>query len=158
MATVGIVGAGAMGLAAAYHALKAGHRVTVYEADSVPGGMAAHADLDGLSIERFYHFVCKADAATFALMDELGIGDRMRWVYTSMGYFVDGRLYPWGDTISLLRFPKLSMLAKLRYGLQMFLATKRSGADDLERVAAKDWIERGAGKEAYDVLLRRLFP
>lgn len=157
MATIGIVGAGAMGLAAAYHALKAGHRVTVYEADSVPGGMAAHADLDGLSIERFYHFVCKADAATFALMDELGIGDRMRWVDTSMGYFVDGRLYPWGDPISLLRFPKLSMLAKLRYGLQMFLATKRSGADDLERVAAKDWIERGAGKEAYDVLWRRLF-
>jgi protoporphyrinogen oxidase len=157
VATVGIVGAGAMGLAAAYHALKAGHRVTVYEADSVPGGMAAHADLDGLSIERFYHFVCKADAATFALMDELGIGDRMRWVDTSMGYFVDGRLYPWGDPISLLRFPKLSMLAKLRYGLQMFLATKRSGADDLERVAAKDWIERGAGQEAYDVLWRRLF-
>ncbi|MEQ8395120.1 NAD(P)/FAD-dependent oxidoreductase [Thalassobaculum sp.] len=157
MATVGIVGAGAMGLAAAYHALKAGHRVTVYEADSVPGGMAAHADLDGLSIERFYHFVCKADAATFELMQELGIGDRMRWRDTSMGYFVDGRLYRWGDPLALLSFPKLSWIAKLRYGWQMFRATKRSDWADLENVTAKDWIEREAGSEAYDVLWRRLF-
>ncbi len=157
MATVGIVGAGAMGLAAAYHALKAGHRVTVYEADGVPGGMAAHADLDGLSIERFYHFVCKADAATFALMDELGIGDRMRWRDTSMGYFVDGRLYRWGDPLALLTFPKLSPVAKFRYGLQMFLSTKRSDWRPLENRTARDWIEAGAGREAYDVLWRRLF-
>ncbi|MEQ8816896.1 MAG: NAD(P)/FAD-dependent oxidoreductase [Thalassobaculum sp.] len=157
MATVGIVGAGAMGLAAAYHALKAGHRVTVYEADTVPGGMAAHTDLDGLSIERFYHFVCKADAATFALMRELGIGERMRWRDTSMGYFVDGKMYRWGDPLALLTFPKLSPMAKLRYGLQMFLSTKRSDWRPLENLAAKDWIERGAGREAYDVLWRRLF-
>lgn len=157
MATVGIVGAGAMGLAAAYHALKAGHRVTVYEADSVPGGMAAHADLDGLSIERFYHFVCKADASTFALMDELGIGDRMRWRDTSMGYFVDGRMYRWGDPVALLTFPKLSPIAKFRYGLQMFLSTKRSDWGPLENLTARDWIENGAGREAYDVLWRRLF-
>jgi len=157
LATVGIVGAGAMGLAAAYHALKAGHRVTVYEADSVPGGMAAHADLDGLSIERFYHFVCKADASTFALMDELGIGDRMRWRDTSMGYFVDGRMYRWGDPVALLTFPKLSPVAKFRYGLQMFLSTKRSDWRPLENLTAKDWIENGAGREAYDVLWRRLF-
>lgn len=138
MASVGIVGAGAMGLAAAYHALKAGHRVTVYEADGVAGGMAAHADLDGLSIERFYHFVCKADASTFALMRELGIGDRMRWRDTSMGYFVDGRMYRWGDPVALLTFPKLSPVAKFRYGLQMFLSTRRSDWSDLETVTARD--------------------
>jgi len=157
LATVGIVGAGAMGLAAAYHALKAGHRVTVYEADSVPGGMAAHADLDGLSIERFYHFVCKADAATFELMRELGIGDAMRWRDTSMGYFVGGRMHRWGDPLALLAFPGLSPLAKLRYGLQMFLSTKRTDWRPLENRTARDWIEGGAGREAYDVLWRRLF-
>ena len=57
---VAVVGAGAMGLCAAYYAAKAGHRVTVFEHDRVPGGMAAHFDFDGFSIERFYHFVCKA--------------------------------------------------------------------------------------------------
>ena len=86
MARVAIIGAGAMGLAAAYHAQKAGHQVTVLESDRIPGGMAAHFDFGGLSIERFYHFVCKADQPTFDLMSELGISDKMRWVGTSMGY------------------------------------------------------------------------
>src|SRR6476661_10288218 len=97
-----VIGSGAMGLAAAYHALKAGHEVQVLEAAPEPGGMAAHFDFDGLSIERFYHFVCKPDAPTFALLKELGIADKMRWRPTSMAYFQGGRLHKWGDPISLL--------------------------------------------------------
>ena len=79
MKRVAVVGAGAMGLAAAYHCAKAGHAVEVLEAGSEPGGMAAHFDFDGLSIERFYHFVCKADRPTFDLLREIGLGDAMRW-------------------------------------------------------------------------------
>ena len=115
-----------MGLAAAYHALKAGHRVTVFEADRVPGGMAAHFDFGGLSIERFYHFVCKADQPTFELMTELGIGDKMRWVGDIDGLLHRRPPYAWGDPLSLLRFPELSIVAKLRYGLMMFISTRRS--------------------------------
>ena len=59
-----------MGLAAAYHAAKAGHEVTLFESDPGPGGMAAHFDFDGLSIEKFYHFVCKTDAPTFEMLEE----------------------------------------------------------------------------------------
>lgn len=152
-----VIGSGAMGLAAALRALEDGHDVTVLEADRVPGGMAAHLDFDGLSIERFYHFICKADQSTFDLMTRLGIRDKLRWTPTSMGYFVDGRMYGWGDPISLLRFPKVDWITKFRYGLQMFLATKRTDWRPLENVSAKDWIERGAGRKAYDVLWRRLF-
>jgi protoporphyrinogen oxidase len=97
MSRVLIVGSGAMGLAAAYEALKSGHAVEVLEAAPEPGGMAAHFSLDGLSIERFYHFVCKSDTSTFQLMEELGITDRLRWRSTSMGYFTGGRLHKWGD-------------------------------------------------------------
>src|ERR1700733_15724282 len=108
MAHVVVLGAGAMGLAAAYQAVANGHQVTLLEAAPEPGGMAAHFDLAGLSIERFYHFVCKADEPTFTLMQELGIGDKMRWRSTSMGYFIGGKLPKWGDPVSLLRFPLLN--------------------------------------------------
>jgi protoporphyrinogen oxidase len=157
MARVAVVGAGAMGLAAAYHALKLGHQVTVFESDRVAGGMAAHFDFDGLSIERFYHFICKADQETFDLMAELGISDKLIWRDTSMGYFIDGRHYRWGDPLALLAFPKLGIVDKLRYGLHMFLSTKRSDWSKLEHTNARDWFVKWDGARAYEVLWRRLF-
>jgi protoporphyrinogen oxidase len=157
MARVVVIGAGAMGLAAGYYALKRGHQVTVLEAAPEAGGMAAHFDLGGLSIERFYHFVCKADRPTFELLGELGLGERMRWVATSMGYYIDGRLETWGDPLSLLRFPKLSLIEKLRYGVMMASAVRRRDASSLEQVSAKDWITRWCGARVYGRLWAPLF-
>ena len=157
MSRVVVIGAGAMGLAAAYHAAKAGHQVEVLEAGSEPGGMAAHFDLDGVSIERFYHFICKADAPTFALLDELGLGDKMRWRETSMGYFSGGKLHKWGDPFALLTYPEVSLIARLRYGLLAFVSTKKASWDELETTSARDWIVGWAGQEAYDKLWKPLF-
>jgi len=145
-----------MGLAAAYHAVKAGHDVEVFEAGPVPGGMAAHFDFGGLSIERYYHFVCKSDHPTFQLMDELGIGDKMRWVDTKMGYFIDGKPYAWGDPFALLRFPLMSFLQKFRYGWSAFKQTKQANFDHLEHENAKDWIIRDFGQDTYDLMWKRL--
>ena len=157
MARVAIIGAGAMGLAAAYHATKAGHQVEVFEREGVPGGMAAHFDFGGFSLERYYHFVCKTDEPTFELMRELGIGDKMRWVPTSMGFFNDGRLHDWGNPVALLRFPGISLLQKLRYGLMMFLSVRRRAAGKLEHMSAKDWIESWCGAQGYARLWKPLF-
>jgi protoporphyrinogen oxidase len=153
---VAIVGAGAMGLAAAYHAAKAGHTVEVLEAGPEVGGMAAHFNFDGLSIERFYHFVCKADGPTFALLDELGLGDRMRWRTTSMGYFIDGKLHDWGNPVALLKFPAISLLSRLRYGLLAFVSTRRERWDAIETRSAREWITQWGGSEVYDRLWKPL--
>ena len=157
MAHVIVLGAGAMGLAAAHHLLKAGHTVELFEADRVAGGMAAHFDFGGLSIERFYHFVCKADAPTFALLEELGLAQAMRWRPTKMGYFHDGKLYRWGDPLALLAFPKLDPVSKLRYAWQMFMATKRTDWRDLDGISAAEWLRRGSGERAWKVLWEKLF-
>lgn len=146
-----------MGLAAAYHAAKAGHAVEVLEAGPEPGGMAAHFDFDGLSIERFYHFVCMADDPTFKLMDEIGLGDAMRWRHTTMGYFSGNKLHPWGDPIALIRYPNVSLLARIRYGILAFVSTRRDRWDVLEQQSAREWITRWGGREVYDKLWKPLF-
>jgi protoporphyrinogen oxidase len=150
MLKVVVIGAGVMGLAAAYQALLDGYEVDIVEASADPGGMAAHFDFGGISIERFYHFVCKTDYPTFELLTDLGIVDKMRWVPTTMGFFSQGKLNHWGDPISLLRLPGVSLISKLRYGLFVFACTHRDHWPALENRSARDWITRWCGRDIYD--------
>ena len=146
-----------MGLSAAFHALNAGHTVEVLEAAPEPGGMCAHFDLAGTSIERFYHFICKTDEPTFELLRELGIEGKLRWRKTSMGNFTDGKLLPWGNPVALLKFDRISLLSRLRYGLFAFVSVRRNRWDAIETESARSWITRWCGQEVYDKLWKPLF-
>jgi protoporphyrinogen oxidase len=156
MARVVVIGAGAMGLAAAYRAAKNGHQVDVIEAAPEPGGMAGHFDFGGISLERFYHFICRNDFPTFELMEELGIADKLQWRSTTMGYF-DGQLHDWGNPISLLRYPLLSLLEKMRYALFAFVCVRRNSWPAIEHESAKSWIIRWCGRSVYDRFWKPLF-
>jgi protoporphyrinogen oxidase len=146
-----------MGLAVAYQLAQDGHQPTVFEADDRVGGMTAAFDFSGLSIERYYHFHYVSDHAFFKMLDELALADKMRWVETKMGYWYQGRLQAWGNPIALLKFQGLSLVAKFRYGLHAFLCTKRTDWAPLDHLEAVSWIKRWVGKDAYEVLWRRLF-
>jgi protoporphyrinogen oxidase len=146
-----------MGLACAHHLVKTGAKVTVLEAGPRMGGMSVTFDFNGLDIERFFHFICRTDYDYFALLDELGIRDALKWKRTRMGLFHQGRLYPWGEPFALLKFPNLSLLTKLRYGLQVMITKQRKHFDDLENTRARDWLERWLGKSGYQTLWKQLF-
>ncbi len=157
MARVLVIGAGVMGLAAAYQAVKDGHQVDLVEAAPEPGGMAGHFDFDGDSIERFYHFVCHTDYPTFELMQELGIAHLMRWEPTTMGFYTNGKLNPWGQPLALLKLPGVSLISKLRYGLLAFVSVRRNKWDALETESAKAWILRWCGEDGYRQFWKTLF-
>jgi protoporphyrinogen oxidase len=146
-----------MGLAAAYRAAKDGHHVDLLEAAPEPGGMAGHFDFDGISLERFYHFVCRTDEPTFALLKELGLGSAMRWRPTSMGILMGGKLHAWGDPIALLRFPHLSLFQKIRYGLFALVCVRRNHWPAIEHESARSWIVRWCGEGVYRRLWKPLF-
>ena len=157
MKNVAVLGAGVMGLACAYELLKKGYQVEIFEADDRIGGMSAHFDFKGLSIERYYHFICKTDYDLFAYLDEFAIADKLHWVDTRMGYFYDGKLYKWGNPVALLNFPKLGLISKLRYALHAFISTKRSDWSKLDKKEASQWIRQWIGDKAYKVLWEKLF-
>ncbi|MFM0449716.1 NAD(P)/FAD-dependent oxidoreductase [Paraburkholderia nemoris] len=154
---IAVLGAGPMGLAAAYQLVKDGRKPVIFEADDRVGGMAACFDFGGLSIERYYHFHAISDHAFFQMLKELGIEQEMKWVETKMGYYYQGEVQPWGNPIALLKFRGLSLSAKFRYGLHAFLSTKRDDHKSLDNVEASGWIRRWVGEEAWEVLWRRLF-
>lgn len=146
-----------MGLAAAYRAAKSGHQVDLIEAAPEPGGMAGHFDFDGVSLERFYHFVCKTDYPTFDLLKELGLDGAVQWRDTSMGLFTHGKLHRWGDPIALLKFPHLSLWQKIRYGLFALVSVRKNNWPAIEPETANSWIRRWCGEGVYKLLWQPLF-
>lgn len=157
MVKTAVIGGGPMGLACAYQLALDGEQVDLYEADDRLGGMSAHFDFNGLSIERYYHFICKEDHALFALLKELNIESKLKWHATKMGYFHDGQLYEWGNPFALLKFPKLSFISKIRYGVHMFLSTKRKNWQALEGIDAVSWLKKAEGEKTYNILWKKLF-
>jgi protoporphyrinogen oxidase len=154
---IAVLGAGPMGLAVAYQLARDGHEPVVYEADDRVGGMAAHFDFSGTSIERYYHFHAISDHAFLKVLDELGLSAKMHWVATKMGYWFRNEVQEWGNPVALLKFRGLGFAAKFRYGLHAFLSTKRDDWKPLDNVEASGWIKRNVGAEAWEVLWRRLF-
>jgi protoporphyrinogen oxidase len=153
---VAVIGAGPMGLAVAYQLVKEGYKPIVYESDDRIGGMTATFDFDGVEIERYYHFHCTSDKAFFEILSELHLEDKLHWVNTKMGYWFNQKVQPWGNPIALLKFEGLSFIAKFRYGLHAFLATKRNNWQALEKYDAVTWIKRWIGREAYQKLWHKL--
>lgn len=153
---VAVIGAGPMGLAVAYQLVRDGHRPVIFETADRIGGMAVTFDFGGIDIERFYHFHCTSDHDFEALLAELGIADRMVWRETRMGYFLDGRVQPWGNPFALLRFRGLGWAAKLRMACHAFLSIKRKDWSRLDRIPATKWLRRWMGAEGYDTLWRPL--
>ena len=161
--TVAVIGGGPMGLATAYYLCQKGYAVKLFEKDVCLGGMSTSFDFDGVSIEKYYHFVNRPDEDLFALLRELGMEQELRWRETKMGFFRrsagDGtsRVHPWGNPLALLALHDIPLLTRLRYGLHAFSCKFIQDLLPLDAVSAKDWIQRWEGEAGYNLLWRPLF-
>ncbi|MBI4200719.1 MAG: FAD-dependent oxidoreductase, partial [Chloroflexi bacterium] len=90
----GIVGGGVGGLGAAYELAKLGHQVTLYERAPFLGGLASTFEVGGGRLERFYHHLFLSDRTIIGLLHELGLGDRLIWKDSRVGFFYQGKAYP----------------------------------------------------------------
>lgn len=156
MQRVAIIGAGPMGLALAHYLVDTCH-CTVFEADDRPGGMSASFDFDGLKIERYYHFINKPDDYTFSLLDDLGIGNKLRWQPTKMGLFRKGKLHPWGNPLALLALHEIPLLTRLRYGLHAYACKFLKNLDALDDIPASVWFKKWEGEAGYRAFWQFLF-
>jgi protoporphyrinogen oxidase len=147
-----VVGGGVTGLDLAYRLTRRGYPVTLFEKDSQVGGLAGSFDLRGRRLEKFYHFICRPDAPYLNRLQELGAGELVRWRRTRMGYFLGGQFRDFSSPWALLRLDQLSLVSKLRYGLNVVRSRLRRGWRDLEDVSAIDWLRREIGDQAYELL------
>ncbi|GAA3685606.1 hypothetical protein GCM10022398_31060 [Acetobacter lovaniensis] len=65
-----VVGGGFAGLSAAYDLVRAGHQVTVLEAEETVGGLAGSFQTDGERLDRFYHHWFTNDLDVMGLIQD----------------------------------------------------------------------------------------
>jgi len=147
---IGIVGAGPGGLTAAYELLKRGHTVTVFEREKTAGGQMSGFPLGGTILERYYHHLFTSDRFAADQMKELGIGDKLKFLPSTVGFYSEGKIWPFVTPMDLLRFKPLSFLNRLRLGFSVVYLQRVRNWRRFERVTAKEWIIKYMGQQSYD--------
>jgi protoporphyrinogen oxidase len=155
---IGIIGAGAAGMAAAWDLTRAGHSVVIYEAEPTVGGLAAgfkDADWEW-SLEKFYHHWFQTDADILKLVSEMGKADQMLFPRPKTSYWFDGKIQRSEMNASMLQLP-LSLIALLRLGLTgVYLKFLTKDWRTLEQSTADSWLRRTMGEQAYAKLWKPL--
>jgi len=154
---VGIIGAGFAGLSAAYNLSKRGVDVTVYERESVPGGLAIGFTEKRWkwSLEKHYHHWFVSDWAVRNLAQEVGHEVTFKRPKTSV--YIDDERLQLDSPISLLRFSKLPLTERLRTGLVLAYLKFTPNWKALESITAERFLKKYGGKTSWEILWRPLF-
>jgi protoporphyrinogen oxidase len=147
---IAVIGGGITGLTAALRLAQQGHQVTLWERGERLGGQANAFPVAGTAIERFYHHLFQSDREIVALAEEIGIGDRLLWLPSNVGYFADGRIWPLNGALDLLRLGFLPIHDRLRVGLVTAYLQRVHDWKRFETVTAASWLRRALGSRAYD--------
>ena len=153
---IAIIGGGFAGLSAAHELLKAGHDVEIFERAPVLGGQVVTFPVGRTRIEFAYHHLFTSDTIIQDLMRELGILGELEWRPSTVGWFKDGKVYPFVGPLDLLRFKPLRPWNRIRLGLAVLFLQKYDNWKRLERTTAAKWMRRWAGKDAYEQVWRPL--
>jgi protoporphyrinogen oxidase len=140
-----IVGGGILGLTLAYRLACGGRDVRVFEREHTLGGLAAAFDFDGHLVDRYYHVVLPTDHHVTGLARELGLGDRLQFRTTRVGYFDAGRMYSLSSILEFLRFKPLSLGERLRLALFVLRCQRMRDWRPLDTVPLDEWLERLCG-------------
>ncbi len=144
-----IIGGGITGLTAGYSLVKKGFEVVILEKEDFLGGLASSVQAGQTLVERYYHHFFKSDNNLLDLIEELNMNEQLIWNNTAMGYHFKTGNYGFGTPIELLRFPELSILDKLRFGLIILEMRFRSNWKGLDSISAKDWLIKKGGERLY---------
>jgi protoporphyrinogen oxidase len=146
---IAIIGSGFLGMTLALRLADRGHRVTVFEAADRIGGLAAAWEIGDITWDKHYHVTLASDSHTRRLLEEIGLGDELRWVETKTGFYTDGKLYSMSDTAEFLKFPPLGLISKLRLGATIFYASRVEDWKALEKVSVEEWLTKLSGRKTF---------
>ena len=148
---IAIIGGGFTGLSAAYELTKCGHTVTLFEKEKQLGGLAVGWKEKGWqwSLEKGYHHWFTNDNSIFGLIRELGLYEKLIIKRPITSIWWNGRMYPFDSPSTLLSFPGLSFLDKIRTALLLSGLKLNPFWKPLESITAEHLFRTIGGTNAY---------
>ncbi|MFC3477252.1 NAD(P)/FAD-dependent oxidoreductase [Halobacterium litoreum] len=167
---IAIVGGGIAGLAAARRLQSRGVEARVFEASEQVGGLAATRETAGDPIEKFYHHLSASEETIVDVLEELGLGDDLRWPIGKNAYYVDGTVHPMDKPWEILAFPHMSLYDTFRLAMLTQEIDVRGGVpsfdtyenlEDFEDVPIEEFLvdhtTRGVYEQFFEPLLEAKF-
>ncbi len=155
---IGIIGAGATGMAAAWDLIRAGHEVTLYESESRVGGLAGGFKDDSWDwwLEKFYHHWFETDSHILRLAEDMGVRDQIMFPRPKTSYWMNGKIVRSEiSPLSALMLP-LPLAAKPRFLLAGAFLKLTPFWQPLEGITADEWFMRYMGAAGYDKFFKPL--
>lgn len=149
---IAVVGGGISGLSATYFALKKGFSVNLFESTDRLGGLAASFDFNGLTIEKYYHFICGGDHNLIEFANRLGIGNKIQFQPSNTALYYNGRYYPFSTPLDLVKFAPIPLSSRLRFGLNILYSKYTKEWEKLDKISGKEWLCQHIGENAYKVI------
>lgn len=149
---VAVIGGGPAGLAAADELLRLGHQVLLFERGPTLGGQLRTLDVHGTPLECFYHHLFTSDTLIVGLIEELGLGDKLRWVASRVGFYAQDRIWDFVTPRDLLGFGPLPLQDRVRLGLVSLYLQRQPDWRRYEPYTAEAWLKQWAGENVYRVV------
>jgi protoporphyrinogen oxidase len=146
----GIIGGGIMGMTLAHKLAQNGDQVTIFEGAPDLGGLVSSWKLGEVEWDKFYHVILLSDSRTRNLLQEVGLDEKIKWVETKTGFYMNGNLISMSDSIEFLKFPTLNLIDKFRLALTILYASKIKDVKRLEQIPVTDWLKKWSGKNTYN--------
>ncbi len=134
----------------AHRLVQQGHKVSLFESAPELGGLVSSWKMGDVEWDKFYHVILLSDFRTRGILKDIGLEDKIEWVETKTGFYINGKLYSMSDTIEFLKFPTLNLIDKFRLGLTIIIASRIKNWKRLEKIPVTQWLKRWSGSNTYN--------
>lgn len=148
---VAIIGGGITGLTAAYELSKHGERVTVFEKTEVLGGLAQGFKKKEWewNLEYAYHHLFTNDQSILSLLHEIGLEKDILTLRPVTATLYNGKSYQLDSPLTLLAFPGLPLLDRIRTGMLIAAMKVNPWWQPLEGMTAKNLFKTWGGTNGW---------